>query len=302
MRKVLLFSVFVLTAILFLVNSGCMQKNVEYAATVERMTKSGVLDSTGENNLLHYWDDFKFQDSVTISDPNIGEQRLVDFITAFPKVSTDSSALAIKQMLSKAKAHPASFSYFTEQYKRYLYDPNSPMRNDLYYEPVLEFILDSCQLDDADRYRNQTLLDLVRKNQEGTQAVDFDFQLTEGNRRTLYDINSPLTLLFFYEPGCPSCAAAISELGSSWDVQERIDEGTLTILAIYPQGERDIWKGYQSAIPEAWMNGFDPDSQILSKRLYDLKASPTLYLLDEEKNVILKDTDMSQLRQYLVPK
>lgn len=35
------------------------------------------------------------------------------------------------------------------------------------------------------------------------------------------------------------------------------------------------------------------------KNLYDLKAIPTLYLLDKDKKVLLKDATVAQIDQYL---
>ena len=36
-----------------------------------------------------------------------------------------------------------------------------------------------------------------------------------------------------------------------------------------------------------WIHGYDKGMEIMRKRLYDIKAFPTLYLLDSDKNVIL---------------
>jgi hypothetical protein len=41
--------------------------------------------------------------------------------------------------------------------------------------------------------------------------------------------------------------------------------------------------------PEEWYNGFDPDCVIRNTGLYNVRAIPSLYLLDAEKKVILKD-------------
>ena len=41
--------------------------------------------------------------------------------------------------------------------------------------------------------------------------------------------------------------------------------------------------------PEEWYNGFDPDLVIRTDHLYNVRAIPSLYLLDAEKRVILKD-------------
>jgi hypothetical protein len=41
--------------------------------------------------------------------------------------------------------------------------------------------------------------------------------------------------------------------------------------------------------PEEWYNGFDPDFAIRNETLYNVRAIPSLYLLDKDKTVLLKD-------------
>jgi thiol-disulfide isomerase/thioredoxin len=289
----LLFSSFTLSGIL-----GCTPGNGKVPAAV---VKSGpkIISASSKETLLHYWDNFDFRDTVALQHPEIGEQAVVDFIAGLHRFPDTVSARAVKHMLSKAKPYPTSFNYFTMQYAHYLYDPNSPMRNDAYYQPVLEFLLDSCALDKADECRYSSLLKLVKMNSAGNAAPDFDFQLPGGNRGSLYGINAPFTLLFFYEPGCPHCEAAIDDLQTTPALQQVVATGKLTVLAIYAMGDRKIWKAYQSRIPVGWTNGLDRNKQVLTKGLYEIRASPTLYLLDNDKVVLLKDTDLRQVASFL---
>src|SRR5690606_32921875 len=141
--------------------------------------------------------------------------------------------------------------------EHYLYDANSPMRNDVYYEQVLEVLLQSRWLDEADTYRFRERLILVRRNKVDTQALDFKFQRVDGSVSTLYDGRAPFTLLMFYEPGCSHCEAVIEQLQSTPGFQELTNKGTLDVLAVYALGERSIWEKYQPHIPASWMNGFD---------------------------------------------
>lgn len=249
--------------------------------------------------LLHYWDDFDFTDTVNVKNPEIGEQKLVDFIAAFPKVSDSVRRQAIHTMLAKAEKTPASFNYFTDQFEHYLYDPNSPMRNDLYFESVLAFLVDSETLSEPERLGYNNLLKLVRKNQVGTDAADFRFLLPDGDNSSLYEVDAALTMLFFYEPGCSFCESSIDQLEASPFIKKMISDQDLNIVAIYPYGDLDIWKGYQERIPVNWVNGFDSRNQILERNLYDIRATPTIYLLDKDKKVLLKDTDLEQLANFL---
>lgn len=289
----------VLVIILSLIFLSCTRENGTSSNPAPGNKRSQIASSGPEDPLLHYWDNFDFADTLAVKNPELGEQALVNFIAKFSNVEDTIRSSSIKKMLSKAKPYPTTLAYFSSQFERYLYDPNSPMRNDSYYEPVLEFFLDSCMLNDAEKYRYQSLLKLIRKNSVGTPASDFDFQLPKGNSSKLYAVKAPYTLLFFYEPGCPHCDEAIGQLKNNPDFQQLIDNGGLQMLAIYAAGDFKVWKAYQPNIPVSWMNGFDTDRQILSKAIYDLKASPTIYLLDKDKVVLLKDTGLSEVASYL---
>lgn len=291
--KYVLLSTFTFSGIL-----SCTPGNGKSPVSTEVQANTKMVSAAPKDVLLHYWDDFDFKDTVALKNPEIGEQALVDFIAALRKFPDPVSAYAVKHMLSKAKRYPTSFNYFTQQYAHYLYDPNSPIRNDAYYKPVLEFLLDSCVQNDSDKYRYNSLLTMMKKNSAGTPATDFEFQLPKGNKGSLYDIDAPFTLLFFYEPGCPHCEDAIDQLQTTPDFQQLVENGKLFVLAIYATGDRNIWKAYQSHIPGAWTNGLDRNMQVLHKGLYEIRASPTLYLLDKDKIVLLKDTDLGQVASF----
>lgn len=300
MDKVLFFRSVLFSCIILNVLFSCAGKNEKLPGTAELATRvdSSADTTSAERTFFHYWDNFDFQDTIALKNPDIGEQRLVDFIARIPKFPDSISSRTIKHMLSKAKPFPTSFGFFKKQYEHYLYDPNSPMRNDLYYKPVLEFLLDSCQLSESDKYIYSAQLALVRKNNIGSQAIDFEFQIPAGGKRNISSVHAPFVLLFFYEPGCPHCETAIGELRSSTGFSQLVDKGILNVLAIYALGDHNVWKAYQSHIPANWTNGFDSSKQVLAKGLYDIRASPTIYLLDKDKKVLLKDTDLSKVALY----
>ena len=52
-------------------------------------------------------------------------------------------------------------------------------------------------------------------------------------------------------------------------------------------------------MPANWINGFDSNQKIANEELYDLKAMPTLYLLDKGKKVLLKDADLDEILLFL---
>ena len=268
---------------------GCSQQK---EGTQEDSTTSG-------NPLLTYWDDFDFSDSLVVFNPDSGEQRLADFMDDLQRADDTVGIEAIHRMLGQAKAHPNSLAHFTGLYAKYLYDLNSPIRNEALYEPVLQFLVDSTDLDEAESFRYGKRLELLRKNKPGSAASDFRFGVAGGGESRLYDLEAPYLLVFFYEPGCPYCEDDIDRISGSPYFGKLISEEKLKILALYASGDENIWKDYQARIPNKWINGIDRKVEILGKSLYDLKASPTIYLLDSNKQVLLKDSDLREVVLYL---
>ena len=74
----------------------------------------------------------------------------------------------------------------------------------------------------------------------------------------------------------------------------------MKILGIYPDIDKEVWRKNAKQIPLSWINACDPKGKIKDNNIYDLKAIPTLYLLDNDKKVILKDPAFKRLIIFIV--
>ncbi|WP_257095675.1 DUF5106 domain-containing protein [Sphingobacterium sp. E70] len=207
---------------------------------------------------------------------------------------------AVDLMLDKAKSNRTSFDYFIKLYERYLYDGNSPMRNDIIYESVLRYMIKTDLLSDLEKEAYRPVYKLVLRNKVGQPAEDFSYELANGTKQKLSQTKGKFTFLIFYDPDCAHCKETIHQLRDTPQLVELFSQLQVQVLAIDPWGDRSKWKNYMPEMSEKWINGFDSDSKILSFNLYDLKASPTIYLLDENKKVLLKDTYLQPVIQYFV--
>lgn len=261
--------------------------------------KQGI--SAADSTLLHFWDKFDMQDTAQVKNPDEGEQKLADFLGLL--ANAPDSALrdqAVAQMMDRAKVNRTSFDYFIKQYEHYLYDGNSPMRNDISYESVLRYLIKTDVLTDLEKEAYRPIYKLVLRNKVGQKAEDFSFALADGTKQKLSDTKAKYTFLMFYDPDCSHCKETIHQLRDTPQLVQLFDRLQVQVLAIDPWGDRAKWKAYQTELSDKWINGFDSDSKILSFNLYDLKASPTIYLLDENKKVLLKDTYLEPVIQYFV--
>ena len=112
----------------------------------------------------HYWDKFDFKDTAYIHAPDITEQAManyIDLLTRVPQVMADS---CVTRTLEKVSLEPKMLNYFVETLRKYLFDPNSPMRNEEIFEPVCRFVASYASADEAAQSRARYDLKLIDMN------------------------------------------------------------------------------------------------------------------------------------------
>ena len=191
------------------------------------------------------------------------------------------------------------FETFVDLFQKYYYNPNSPLRNeDVYYHFVSRYAsFDG--LSDVERGKYEREARLCALNRIGTQAADFRFADRRGRMTNLYDVKAEMTLLFFSNPGCNACMEIIEVLRDEPMISSQVASGRLAVVNVYIDEDIQSWRDYMPIYPEEWYNGFDPDLILRDNGIYAIRAIPSLYLLDSEKRVIMKDAPEERLFRYL---
>lgn len=292
--------------LIFSACNGQQSKKAETGDTKERtfemVSVPSVITKPEERAaylVTHYWDKFDFTDTALVHLPEITEQAASNYIDMMKYVPSATAASSIKNMMNKAAVDSTMFAYFVGLYEKYLYDPNSPMRDESLYIPVLEAILEAPVFDEVHKVRPAHLLEVALKNRIGEPATDFTYTLADGKKGTLYRVKADYLLLFFYNPDCHACKEITDQLAASPVINAWIKDNKLKILAVYPDEDLDAWKNHISYMPASWINSYDSTVSLKNDEIYDLKAIPTLYLLDKDKKVILKDVTFNQIDNYL---
>ncbi len=249
---------------------------------------------------LHFWDNYDFARAKELYTMQASREGFVVFVQTLYYNPFDVAMEALDGMLGKAAETEDGYWNIMDIAERVLYDPLSPMRNDMLWEQVLLHAISSASpLDDDSKMRYFALYGLVSRNQEGFYSLDFAYTLADGTKARMHDLESPLTLLYFYNPGCSECAHARQQLLSTGYLEELHSLGIIKVLAVYPDGDVDEWRKHLSEHPSWWITSYDDGKVISNDELYDLKAIPTFYLLDREKIVIMKDPSVEALIEQL---
>ena len=304
-------------SLLILAGCGGNKKAEQFAALpFPDINPPAMMDSPqdrAEYLVLHWWDGITDPsrsyhcDTVLVSGVKKGdvEQKMANWTGMLSMVEMSVAGKAVERLYERAAACESKdtasnvFETFTGLVDKYLYDPNSPLRNEDFYAFYASRLSKSSLVEDAMKEKYARDVRLASLNRVGTKASDFRFSDKYGRIRNLYGIKADLTLLFFSNPGCTACKDIIDVLNNDEVISRLIEDGTMAVLNIYIDEDLDAWRSYMPIYPEKWYNGFDPDLVLRGETVYNVRAIPSLYLLDKDKKVIMKDAPEARLFDYL---
>ena len=252
-----------------------------------------------EAMIAHFWDDFDFEVGERIIEYDTIDilNAMGEYVSYIPPRDADS---LMRSLIHRASQSKPVLEFFTMIAEVVLHDPNSPLRNDEYYIPVLESMLESSLLDEYERIAPEYDLEIARKNRIGTPANDFIYTLADGSQHRMHDIEADYTILMFSNPGCPMCREIMEEITSSPLLNLLTEHGDLRTLSLYPDEDLEAWREHFKDMPTSWIRAYDKGQKITVERLYNLSAIPALYLLDNQKRVIIKDgTSVAQIENTI---
>lgn len=309
---------YILLCVLVVLSTGCGNKKAEpfSALPFPDVYPPEMLQDPqdmAEYMAEHWWDRLTDvnktypSDSVLVNGVNKGEveQKFADWANVlnmlrWPVVQKSVNHLFDRVVACEKKDTSSNvFETFNDLVIKYLYDPNSPLRNEDHYAIYAERLATCDLVEDVMQKKYSREVRLAALNRVGTKASDFRFMDKEGRIHTLHGIQSELTLLFFSNPGCTACKDIIDVLNNDPVISGLISSKTLTVLNIYIDENIEEWRSYMPIYPESWYNGFDPDMVIRGETVYNVRAIPSLYLLDKDKNVIMKDAPEARVFGYL---
>ena len=248
----------------------------------------------------HYWDNYNFDDTLLLKSKEVTEQGFVNFIDILNRFNLDNASKGVAHkdiaqkgiarkditqqgiaqkditqkgiacFTRKAFSNAAAKERFENLIEHYFEDQLSPVRNDRVYLMFLEEMKNSPCFDETEKERIAFKIKTTNKNLPGDIAINFKFKDENGKEHQLSDYKDQKVILYFYDPDCENCHEV-----SAWLKQQTIpaDIKVLKMIA---------------------------DNHI--SYMYSLKNMPTIFLLDKENKVILKDCTAQELIENISTK
>lgn len=157
---------------------------------------------------------------------------------------------------------------------------------------LLRAALATGKLSESERSTAEWMLhDVCEVNAVDSIAADFRFATVDKSENRLHGFmpGKPL-LLMFYDPDCTHCRQVIEQL--------RAMDNLPDVLAVCIEASAKRWEQTRDALPEGWVKAYDR-SGVLANDIYVIRSMPSLYLLDGDRRVVMKNPSIEKLADHL---
>lgn len=257
----------------------------------------------------HYWDNFDLSDHRFIYIPSF-EPKLKDYFTKLIyHQDADTLNKYIDQFLAKTEKDTLMFHYCVD-WLSYQFETSKIIGHDAVFYHIAKNnqLAGKCYwLDEDIISKYQKRIKRIEPTLIGKIAPELiipDTNLYEDARlwKSSYQLTKPYTILWFYDPNCPTCKKESKNLRQVYDSLEVIGKRNFDVYAIANDDTIDAWKKYvkENKYPWTQVGGNKGNIDYLDYfGIYEI-GNPAMYILNSKHEIILnKRIDMFNIPQFL---
>ncbi len=248
----------------------------------------------------HYFDLLPMKDSRLVRTPAL-HQRLEYYINKLTPQIPDSINQSIDHILSQFDTNSEAFKiylvYYLNQYAKSKIVGMDGVYVHLvekYYSKGFATWTDSVQLNKIIK-NAETLEPLLI----GKTAPDLLMQTKDKIPIRLHQVNSPYTVLFFWDPDCGHCKKSMPTV---IEFYKNYKPKGVEIFSVCTRIQDDVPKCWESIDEQGmgeWINVVDPNLRSRFKQIYDVRTTPQIYILDKDKKIVMKKISAEQLPEVM---
>ena len=134
----------------------------------------------------------------------------------------------------------------------------------------------------------------------GKLAPDILMEKKDGTPISLHEVKSPYTILYLWQPGCSHCKKSMPFLKDFYEKFK--DRGVEIFSACTKVGSKTetCWSYIEENQMNEWINVVDKDLSSRFVQKYLAEKTPKIYILDENKHIVLKNFGTDQLEEIMI--
>lgn len=133
----------------------------------------------------------------------------------------------------------------------------------------------------------------------GKQAPDIEMEKQDGTKISLYDVDAEYTILYFWRYDCGHCKESTPFMKEFYESFKDRGVAIFAICVKYTDEVGPCWDYVEEQEIGDWMHAVDPYNRSRYGQLYDVRSTPTLYILDRNKEIVSKRIGAEQLGEVM---
>jgi len=251
----------------------------------------------------HFFDYIDFSDNQLLYSP-VYHRKLKYYFDRVVIRRPDSAIAAADRLLKKLENKPEYFQY-TLAFVFNKYAQTKYMG----FDQVMVHLAENYYLNGRAHWVSDEYLDKLRErvqklkpNLIGNKAPKLDkAQSIEGYFYPLHDVEAKYTVVAFWEPNCGHCKKVIPNLHET--VFSEMHNIGVQVYAFYTQVDKKEWSNFleEKGLTD-WINVWDPNNFTDFRNKYDVYSTPSLFLLNQDKEIIAKRVDVETIKSIILEK
>ncbi len=245
----------------------------------------------------HFFDNIEFDNDVILRTP-IYDSKLNFWIEKRNYPIPDSLIKAVDFIVGKARADSNMYKYTLITLSNY-FEKSKRMGTD----KILHHIFKKYYVDGDVWWTSEEVDKKIKEyvilhsyNQIGMTAPDLVMRDTTGAFHQLHAIKAPLTMVYFWSATCGHCKRATPILQRLYNRYEK--EG-FKVYSVCIDHDLTPYYIYLKKHKHKFINVTDTGNTTNFRTYYNVRSTPTTYLLDEKKKIKYKRFDMHSLEKIL---
>jgi peroxiredoxin len=247
----------------------------------------------------HFFDGIDFSDDRILNTPLI-KPKLDNYFNKILIQAPDSIIPQALKYLRISEKTPSMYQYLSQ----FLINNSAQskiMGMDAVFVAVAEEVYLSGKAswtDSATYAKIREEVFLTKPNLIGKKAPEMFIESITGEQVSLHQSQARYTVLLFWEPNCGHCKKEVPAVYN--EVFEPFMKYDVQVFAVCIGDNKEEWTQFVDEHElVGWIHAWDPSNKSGFRYKYNVKSSPMLYLLDQDKKIIAKRIDYSSLSKYL---
>lgn len=241
----------------------------------------------------HFWERCNLKSAFSYR--NKFKKAFTDYLGILPYANKDIINTSISKLIKEVKKQPQNMLTLGQIAEETLYSDSAVYWSDELYYHFAKAVTETKKIANEDKARFKYHAQVLSHSQIGMKAYDLPYTDESGNQCNLKDIVAPFIILFINEYDCDDCMFAKARLSADIKTNQMLEDETLAIVSLTPGEADDDWKRAIVSYPEKWHKAASPDVD----SYFDLKMTPTIYVLNINHEIISKNITLNMLLNYI---